>query len=51
MEIDLKQVLKEEANWKHYNFGDVAAFISGLGVDGVIELKESYICRESTNTQ
>lgn len=39
MKVDLKQVLKDEANWKHSNFGIVANFISGLGEnkDGIIE--------------
>ena len=35
--VDLKQILKESANWEHSNFGIVANFISGLGEDGVIE--------------
>jgi len=37
--VDLKQVLKEQANWKHPNFGIIASFISGLGEDGVINYK------------
>lgn len=49
MKIDLKQILKDEANWKHENFGVVANFISGLGKnkDGVVEL----IDRENARTE
>jgi len=36
IKVDLKQVLKDYANWKHPNFGIVASFISGLGEDGVV---------------
>lgn len=37
MKVDLKQILKDEANWKHGDFGVVAAFISGLGEDGIVD--------------
>lgn len=40
MKIDLKQILKDNANWKHENFGIVASFISGLGENGVVEYEE-----------
>ena len=36
IKVDLKQILKDYANWKHPNFGIVASFISGLGEDGVV---------------
>jgi len=36
IKIDLKQILKEHANWKHPNFGIIAEFVSGLGEDGVV---------------
>ena len=39
IKVDLMQILKEQANWKHPNFGIIAAFISGLGEDGVINYK------------
>lgn len=29
--VDLKQVLKDEANWEHADFGIVAHFVAGLG--------------------
>jgi len=36
--VDLKQILKEQANWKHENFGIVANFIDGLGEKGIVEV-------------
>jgi len=38
MKIDLKQILKEEANWKHSDIGIVARFIAGLGENGVVDV-------------
>ncbi len=40
MKIDLKEVLKNEANWQHPDFGTVANFISSLGKnkDGIVEV-------------
>ena len=46
MKIDLKQILKDEANWKHENFGIVASFISGLGEGGVVEYPKKPQRRE-----
>jgi len=39
--LNYKQVFKDEANWKHPNFGIVADFISGLGEnsDGIVKVK------------
>jgi len=39
IKVDLKQILKEQANWQHPNFGIIAAFIIGLGNAGVIDYK------------
>lgn len=37
VKIDLKKILRKEANWEHKDFGVVANFISGLGEDGVVK--------------
>jgi len=39
IKVDLKQILKEQANWKHPNFGIIAEFVSGLGENGVVNYK------------
>jgi len=39
IKVDLKQILKEQANWTHPYFAITASFISGLGEDGVIDYK------------
>jgi hypothetical protein len=37
IKVDLKQILKQKANWRHPDFGVVAAFISNLGEEGVVD--------------
>ncbi len=37
MKVDLKQILKDEANWRHPDFGTVASFLADLGEKGIVE--------------